>query len=235
MSSTPRAARSALVVLVGLIGIASVASAQRHPIRIGRAGSPPPQPTATTPYPGATVTIDPFLNALQGEFLQRRRNEQRHDRFFDQRHDRFFDQRRESFFDGVPAFIPSYGSAGAVYDTNGRPLYNGYAYEAPAPAPAQYNDFPAATPDLSGSPYVVIDGGTMIVDFGNGDRRAVPACAVVEAASTPDGQPRTLFYRPPAYQLILRPGQRGQVLGKPTAGARVCYTNDAYGRVVLAY
>jgi hypothetical protein len=57
----------------------------------------------------------------------------------------------------------------------------------------------------------------------------------VDAASTPDGQPRTLFYRPPAYQLILRPGQRGQVLGKPTAGARVCYTNDAYGRVVLAY
>jgi hypothetical protein len=57
----------------------------------------------------------------------------------------------------------------------------------------------------------------------------------VTSASTPDGQPRTLFYRPPAYQLILRAGQRGQVLGRPSAGARVCYKSDAYGRVVLDY
>ncbi|HET9011284.1 MAG TPA: hypothetical protein VFN38_05680 [Gemmatimonadaceae bacterium] len=57
----------------------------------------------------------------------------------------------------------------------------------------------------------------------------------MEQASTPDGQPRTLFYRPPVYGLVLRQGQRGQVLGRPTAGARVCYTSDAYGRVVLDY
>jgi hypothetical protein len=232
MSSTPRAARSALLVLVGVVGITSVAAAQRNPIRIGRAASSPPQPSATTPYPGATVTIDPrFYGAPQGQFPGRRRQ-----------HDRM-----GNFNQSVPIYYPyaTYGSAGGVYDTNGRPLYNGVDYQAPTPvpypapvqypSPTQYNDFPVATPDLTGSPYVVIEGGTMIVDFGNGDRRAVPSCAVVEAASTPDGQPRTLFYRPPAYQLVLRSGQRGQVIGKPTAGARICYANDAYGRVALAY
>jgi hypothetical protein len=225
MISTPRAARSALVVLAGLVGIASVAAAQRSQIRIGRsAPPPPPAPSASTPYPGATVIINPqqqLYGAPRDPFAMRRRQQ----------------QHQSNVYVPVPVYYPSngYGGGGGVYDTNGRPLYSGFDYQAPAPAPVQYNDFPAATPDLSGSSYVVIDGGTMIVDFGNGDRRAVPACAVVEAASTPDGQPRTLFYSPPAYQLVLRPGQRGQVLGKPTAGARICYTNDAYGRVSLAY
>ena len=136
---------------------------------------------------------------------------------------------RVNYYAPAPVYYPS--GAGTVYDTNGRPLYTGY--EA-APS-SENNDFPVATPDLTGSPYVVIEGGTMIVDFGNGDRRAVPSCAAVEQASTPDGQPRTLFYRPPAYGLVLRQGQRGQVIGRPTAGARVCYTSDAYGRVVLDY
>ena len=234
MSSISRAARSALVVLAGLVGIvgaSSVASAQRSQVRIGRAGSPPPQPSSTVPYPGATVTIDPRFAVPPGQFLGNRRQHQR---------------RNDGFSNGgffPPVVYPyAYGSAGGVYDTNGRPLYTGYETQAPTqqypaspyPASPRYNDFPVATPDLSGSPYVVIEGGTMIVDFGNGDRRAVPACAVVEAASTPDGKPRTLFYQP-GYQLVLRSGQRGQVLGRPTAGARICYTNDAYGRVVLDY
>ncbi len=234
MSSTPRAARSALVALAGLVGIVGAAfgaGAQRTNPRPGFGGSLPPQPTAGVPYPGATVIVQPFVGQQLPSQLPRDRFSRRHDRRFN---------------DGIvsaPVYYPAYGTYGSVsgvYDTNGRPLYAGYemmqaqAQQQP-PGPASYNDFPAITPDLSGSPYVVIEGGTMIVDFGNGDRRAVPSCAAVESASTPDGKPRTLFYRPPAYQLVLRPGQRGQVLGKPTAGARVCYTNDQYGRVVLAY
>ena len=219
MSSTTRAARSALVVMAGLVALAagsSSALAQRNPPVIGRAGSLPPASIPTTPYPGATVTVDRrFLGA------QLPRQGVRHQR-----------QLNQSFYPPVlsyPAY--GYGGGGGVYDTNGRPLYMG---ESPATAPT-YSDFPAATPDLSGSPYVVIDGGTMIVNFGNGDRRAVPACATVDAASTPEGQARTVFYRPPAYQLVLHPGQRGEVVGRPAAGARVCYRNDAYGRVALAF
>jgi hypothetical protein len=235
MSSTRRAARSALVVLAAMVAIvafASVAGAQRNPPRIGRAGQAPPQPTAGVPYPGATVIVQPFSGQqVGGQFPHNQ---------FSRRHDR----RGSDGFASAPVVYPGYGAYGSVsgvYDTNGRPLYAGYeimqaqAQQQQAPAPGSYNDFPAITPDLSGSPYAVIEGGTMVVDFGNGDRRAVPSCAAVESASTPDGKPRTLFYRPPAYQLILRPGQRGQVFGKPTAGARVCYTNDQYGRVVLAY
>jgi hypothetical protein len=219
MSSMSLARRSVLVVAgaLALVGASSTATAQRaHPRPA--LGPPPTPPAPTTPYPGATVTIDPRWYSYQP--LQQRAL----------RHQ----QQRPSavYYVPVPSYqyYPAGGYGGGVYDTNGRPLSSGF--DAPAPVD---NDYPAATPDLSGSPYAVIDGGTMIVDFGNGDRRAVPSCAVVEQAGTPDGQPRTLFYHPPAYGLVLRPGQRGQVLGRPTAGARVCYTNDRYGRVVLDY
>jgi hypothetical protein len=94
---------------------------------------------------------------------------------------------------------------------------------------------PAAVPDLSGSPYVALEGGVISVDFGNGDRRNVAACAQQAAESTPDGQPRTIFYSPQADGLILRAGSRGQVVGTPPAGAMICYGLDQYGRVALAY
>lgn len=217
MSMTYRAARSAVVVagMMSLVG-ASSALAQRSEKRygFGAPAAPPSQPT--TPYPGATVTIDPRWYQMQQGPAPRHRQQR-------------YPQYPTAYSLAAPVYYPSGG--GAVYDTNGRPLYVGYE-TAPS---STNNDFPVATPDLTGSPYVVIEGGTMIVDFGNGDRRAVPSCAAVEQASTPDGQPRTLFYRPPAYGLMLRQGQRGQVLGRPTAGARVCYTSDAYGRVVLDY
>lgn len=220
MSSTslPRRSALALIGALALAGAPSAVLAQRaHP---RPALGPPPTPPSppATPYPGATVTIDPRWYVYPTVPQQGRRHQQ---------------QRSATYYVPVPyPYYPAagYGGGGGVYDTNGRPLDSGFE----APAPVQY-DFPAATPDLSGSPYTVIDGGTMIVDFGNGDRRAVPSCAAMEQASTPDGQPRTLFYRPPAYGLVLRPGQRGQVLGRPAAGARVCYTNDRYGRVALEY
>jgi hypothetical protein len=216
MSSISLAGRSVLVVagMLALASVPSAASAQRANPRPAL-GPPPTPPAPTTPYPGATVTIDPRWYGYQPVPRPVRRHQQ-----------------QSAYYVPVPSYpyYPASGYGGGVYDTNGRPLFSGFD----APAPVQ-SDYPAATPDLSGSPYAVIDGGTMIVDFGNGDRRAVASCAVVEQASTPDGQPRTLFYRPPAYGLVLRPGQRGQVLGRPTAGARVCYTNDRYGRVVLDY
>jgi hypothetical protein len=219
MSRLSLARRAALVVagVVGLWGMPSTASAQRTTPRPALGPRPTPPTPPAVPYPGATVTIDPRWYGQQRFSRQSRR----------------YPQQPGSGYYVAPVYYPTVGYGGGVYDTNGRPLSS---YDAPAMAPtAPQNDFPTATPDLSGSPYVVIDGGTMVVDFGNGDRRAVPSCAAVEQASTPDGQPRTLFYRPPAYALVLRPGQRGQVLGRPAAGARVCYTADAYGRIVLAY
>lgn len=219
MSRLSSARRAALVVAtLGFGGLASTAAAQRTTPRPALGPRPVP-PAPTTPYPGATVTIDPRLYAPQ--FGHRGRG-----------------HHSMVGYGQVPVYYPSvgYGMGGGVYDTNGRPLWSGYEAQAAAPMPSSGGEYGGgSTPDLSGSPYTVIDGGTMVVDFGNGDRRAVPSCAAVEKAGTPDGQPRTVFYRPPAYALVLRAGQHGQVLGRPTAGARVCYTMDAYGRVVLAY
>ena len=130
---------------------------------------------------------------------------------------------------GYPTYQPG-GQGGGVYDTNGRPLSSGFD----TPVVRQYEG-PLGTPDLSGAPYVAVEGGAMLVDFGNGDRRTFASCAAVAAAATPDGQSRTVFYRPPVDGLVLRPGQRGHVIGAPPAGARSCYQLDRYGRTVLSY
>ena len=123
-----------------------------------------------------------------------------------------------------------YGCIASVCDVNGHPVMRGF--DEPEP----YHPMsPAMVPDLSGSPYVVLEGGGMFVDFGNGDRCNVAACAQQASASTPDGQPRTIFYSPPADGLILRAGSRGRVIGSPQAGAAMCYGLDQYGRVALAY
>jgi hypothetical protein len=119
-----------------------------------------------------------------------------------------------------------------VCDANGGPVLKDF--DTPVLAPDQ-GQAPPVVPDLNGSPYVVLEGGAMLVDFRNGDRRAVPSCAKQASEQTPDGKPRTIFYTPPADGLILRAGERGEVLGAPPAGARSCYTLDVYGRVVLAY
>jgi hypothetical protein len=229
MSRLSIARRAALVVVAaaGVCGLSSTAAAQRTTPRPALGPTPAPPVPPAIPYPGATVTVDQRAFEQQRLFLQ-----QRFARSGRRQHN------QAGGFVQTPIYYPTagYGGASAVTDVNGRPLWNGYDGQSQQAAPvAPQSDFPMATPDLSGSPYVVIDGGTMVVDFGNGDRRAVPACGAVEKASTPDGQPRTIFYRPPTYSLVLRPGQRGQVLGRPTAGARVCYTMDGYGRTVLAY
>lgn len=223
MSSTGCAVRSALVVIAGALGISggsSTADAQRAHPRYGVAAQPAPEPRITTPYPGATVTIDP-------SWYDRRRIAAPGHRY----------QRSAPavvyYYVPVPsgyAYASQAGYGGNVYDTNGRPLYSGFD----APAPSQYAP-PIGTPDLSGSPYVAVDGGAMVVDFGNGDRRAIPSCALMASAATPDGQARTVFYQPSAYGVVLRAGQSGRVIGTPSAGARVCYMVDQYGRMVLDY
>ena len=60
MSMTHRAARSALVV-AGMMSLVSASSAlaQRSEKRYGFGAPPAPPSQPTTPYPGATVTIDP--------------------------------------------------------------------------------------------------------------------------------------------------------------------------------
>lgn len=219
MSRLSIARRAALVVAaaLGVGGIASTAAAQRTTPRPALGPRPVP-PAPTSPYPGATVIVDPRVFLGQEPRFRRRGHH------------------NLGAFAQSPVYYPTggYGGGGGVYDTNGRPLWSGN--DAPPAAPmAPPNEYAGTTPDLRGSPYSVIEGGTMVVDFGNGDRRAVPSCASVEKASTPDGQPRTVFYRPPAYALVLRAGQRGQVLGRPAAGAKVCYTTDSFGREVLAY
>jgi hypothetical protein len=225
MSRTACWTRIAVALVVGVTSIASapIAHAQRaHPVIAHAADAPPPQPTMPfTPYPGATVTIDPRSYGAPPRGAQRSPYQGRYD--------------RGGYYAASPVYYypapyyPSGGYGGGVYDTSGRPL-SAY-YDAPPPQP----DAPVGVPDLTGSPYTVVNGGTMMVDFGNGDRRAVPACAKLAAEGTPDGRPRTIFYTPQAGGLVLRPGAQGRVHGAPSAGARVCYEADAYGRVVLSY
>jgi hypothetical protein len=235
-SSIARHAALVIATVAGVCGLSSTAAGQRRAPR-----SPPPAPSQArprfafgptptrptppaTPYPGATVTDRRFYGQRFPGSVRGRRN----------------GAGRGGGFP-IDGYGYAYGYDGVAgydvydpYDMYGRPLRSGYDPAAPQAAPQ--SDFPmGTTPDLSGSPYVVIDGGTMVVNFGNGDRRAVPSCGSVEKASTPEGQPRTIFYRPPAYSLVLRAGQRGQVLGRPAAGARVCYTLDSLGRIALAY
>jgi hypothetical protein len=248
MFTTHRAVRAALVVGAGaltIIGVSSTAAAQR---RMGMAAQPLPRPTRSARI--ATAVIDPFFHGRRrnfgqffpgqrsfGEFvLQRGFGEFRRRRHFGE-----FGRSPFAYFPGGCGYGYGYGYGdgygdgyGGVYDTNGRPLSSYYDVMAQSPWPSPMGA-PVGTPDLSGSPYVVVEGGMMVVDFGNADRRAIPSCAQRALDGTPDGRPRTIFHRPPEDAVVLRPGQSGRVLGTPTAGARVCYTVDAYGRMVLDY
>jgi hypothetical protein len=221
MSRMGIARAAALVVAAGMcLGATSMAHAQRSTPRPGRAADGPPPPPPATPYPGATIIVDPRGYGSQRAHF---------DRFPGRRHDR--QVYGDSFFPALG--YGYYSTGGGVYDSNGRPLSAGYDAAVSAPASADYPMH--GTPDLSGSPYVVTDGGIMIVDFGNNDRRAAPSCAAQSAESTPDGRPRTVFYRPQVAGLVLRPGQRGRVIGLPPTGARLCYSVDQYGRMQLVF
>lgn len=200
------------------------ADAQRsHPVSV-QAGEPAPSSAQRggTPYPGASVYVEPGWMGPQPPVVlpgPMRRHP---------------GVPQAVYYYPVPVGYPVYQpvgyGGGGVYDTNGRPLSGGF--DSPV---VQQHEGPLGTPDLSGAPYVAVEGGAMFVDFGNGDRRTFASCAAAAATSTPDGQSRTVFYRPASGALVLRPGQRGRVLGTPPAGAWSCYQLDQYGRTTLAY
>lgn len=232
MLRTVHAARVALVAAAGALGVVgapSNAAAQRP--RIAVAHPAPPSPPNITPYGSASAAIDPGDYGRQGgrgavhsPGRQGGRSALRPGVIY------------HHPVPGVYAVYPAYpyhpsgGYGGQVYDATGRPLYGADDWRG-----ASGYERHMGGPDLSGSPYAVVEGGAMIVDFGNGDRRTIPSCSALDAARTPDGRARTTFYRPPADAFILRAGARGRVLGTPPAGARVCYTVDRYGREALAY
>jgi hypothetical protein len=239
MSGTGRAIRAAVIILAGALGITGASSAAGAQIRRQPAAQAA-QPTPPRPQPqhrvapvvvgsgayGARPRIAYGASPvpqLQGPYRQYRR--------------------QQRFLPPVVYYpVPSYGygygggyenvySCGSsVCDVNGNPVMRGFD------DPYQNQTMsPAAVPDLSGSPYVGLQGGVISVDFGNGDVRNVPSCAQQSSASTPDGQPRTIFYTPQQDGLILRAGSRGRVIGSPPAGASMCYGLDQYGRVALVY
>jgi hypothetical protein len=219
MSTTARAVHAAVVVVAGLIGVvgsSSAAAAQRG--RPATAAQPTPHDSrrdARSQRSSMTMNVD----------SRQRGGEQRG-------HDRFRNNQRLS--PTVVYYVPvpvGYGGGGGVYDTDGRPLYEAYERQVTR----EYGQPVVGTPDLSGSSYVVAEGGVMIVDVGDGQRRSVASCAALSADATPDGHPRTVFYQPPADGIILREGSTGRVRGTPPATANACYGVDAYGRTELRY
>lgn len=227
MRTTDRVAFMAAIAALGIAGASGSAEAQRrHPV-VAQAASPrvPPPPTST--YGGVPVMIDPRRYPRQQGNPQSR-----------YQHSSRGSRQPVVYYVPVPVQVGygygyGYGgqsSFGGVTDVNGRPLY--VAEENMGLGSVAYG---LGTPSLTGAPFVVGEGGTMVVDFGNGDRRTVPSCAALVAAQDPDGRPRTIFYQPPADGLVLRAGQTGRVVGAPPAGAATCYAADVYGRVVLDY
>jgi hypothetical protein len=126
----------------------------------------------------------------------------------------------------VGGYGSSVGSLSGAYDTNGRPLSAGFD------AGPTYDAVPSYTPDLSGLPFVAIEGGAMMVDLPNGERRTFPSCAGNSASVDPSGRPRTVFYSGAGDGVMLRQGQRGRVQGSAVPGA--CYSVDALGRLTLS-
>ena len=257
MIRTLRAARTALVGAVGaaaLFGAASSAAAQRPLPRVGVAVQPrPPRPVGRAgEYPGpadGNAQNDPRVSRDARVWTGQRESYDPRSRYGPSVD--YGSQRRGGNTGGsrviyVPVPVQggygySYGSAypqgayyypqpsyGGVYDVNGRPLSSTLEPESPATAYA-------STPDLSGSPYSVTDEGMMVVDFPDAARRAFPSCAAQQDSRDPNGRPRTVFYQPTDYWMVLRPGQRGRVQGSPPAGAKACYAIDSVGRVVLRY
>lgn len=221
MPGTAHHMRHALVVAASAIALAagtSTADAQRVTPRYGRAVEPESHKPAN-PYPGGGTVVD------QGWRARRPVASRTH-----QPGVAPGSQVPVVIYVPVPVDQGYYQGGGyvGVTDAMGRPLSLGYEQ---AQAQAQADAIPAFTPDLSGSPYVIMDGGAMLVDFARGQRRSFPSCA----AQDPDGRPRTVFYQNGGRGVVLRTGQRGLVQGEPAAGAKACYEVDSYGRMALRY
>lgn len=219
MGFSPRTAQSVALVIAALLAVATPATA------VAQAGRPataqpahPERGHPNRPYPGVRVRVDGGEREMLSRYPHYR-------------------QLPLVVYVPVPMDHYYYGASrghGNVYDTNGRPLADQHE-RAEAYAANATPSFQAYTPDLSGSPFVVGEGGVMVIDFGEGRRLTVPSCAATSAAGTPDNQPRTVFYRPSSDGIVFRAGHTGRVRGTPPAGARACYASDEYGRTELRY
>jgi hypothetical protein len=247
--------RAALVVasamtLLGAAGAAAqrplprlggVAVQPRAPRPVGRAADAPPHQVPDPRFPPSASDPRSPISVSDPRFPQSA-NDPRFNRpsgSFDGRRQRRPPQSGGSTVIIVPtpgSYGYDYGQGGyypsrpygGVYDVNGRPLSTSLEPVAPM-------DGYAYTPDLSGSPYTVTNEGMMVVDFADRARRAFPSCAGQSSIRDPDGRPRTIFYQPTDYWMVLRPGQRGRVQGAPATDAAACYAIDAVGNVVLRY
>jgi len=126
----------------------------------------------------------------------------------------------------------AYYPGAAVVDVGGGVAQSSYGVTSVGPT-AYDGGVPAYTPDFSGTPYVAVDGGDMLVDLLNGERRRVPACAAAAAATDPSGRPRTVFYPQGVDGVVLHEGSRGRVQGAERATATSCYTTDSFGRMTI--
>jgi hypothetical protein len=226
-----------VVGALAMLGVGSPAGAQRRVPRMGVAAQPrpEPQPGQTGRYPGANAPSDP-----------RRRPGQ----WLDNRHQSPYRHGTTVIYVPVPGeygygysqgvYYPQRSYGGAVYDANGRPLSSAYDQTSTYNQTSTYDQTSPVggfsyTPDLGGSSYTVTDEGMMVVDFASGERRAFPSCAWQTDLRDPQGRPRTVFYQPSDYWMVLRPGQRGRVQGTPPASVSACYAVDSVGRMVLRY
>ncbi|MEO8561413.1 MAG: hypothetical protein ABI601_05010 [bacterium] len=225
--------------------VGGVAIQPRAPRPVGRAADAPPRQVPDPRFPpSATDPRSPL--ALNDPRFPRSGNDPRFNRpagTWDARRQRRPPQSGGSTVIIVPVpgdyYGYGYGSGYAqrgyytrgyegVYDVSGRPLSTSLE-------PEYTTEAPGYTPDLGGSPYRVTNEGLMVVDFASRERRAFPSCAGQTAVRDPDGRPRTIFYQPTDYWMVLRPGQRGRVHGAPPSGAAACYAIDSVGNVVLRY
>ena len=211
---------------LGVVGATSTAGAQvrRQPAAAAAQPAPPPtRPSILTrpPYNPNAPRIGYGYGAAPPQAIVRHHLRQ----------SPFFPQTVIVY--PVPVGVGYYpsGCGASVCDVNGAPVLQSFDEQERY----RQQQSPATVPDLSGSPYVALDGGAILVDFGDGYRRTIPSCAAQQAAMTPDGQPRTIFYSTPTDGLVLRRGERGNVVGTPVAGVPMCYGLDQYGRVALSY
>ena len=215
MSTIDRVVRAAAVALLVVV---PSAGAQRHPPRVAvGVPSKPLLPSLDAgPYTG--VGIPRVAPPTAADHRQR------------EHHTTPYDRRGRSVI-----LVPS-----AVVDANGNVVESGYGMGTGMstgvsyPGPVSYDGgISGYTPDFSGTPYVAVEGGDMLVDLANGERRRIPSCAAESAAKDPTGRPRTVFYPQGIDGVVLHEGSRGRVQGVEHATTSSCYTTDSFGRMSI--
>lgn len=112
-------------------------------------------------------------------------------------------------------------------------------YAAPPPPPPQQAPVQVAQPvyyyyspngyDVYGAPYLVLNDGSVLVNFGYGYERVLRQCAPVRSTAQTEPWARDALGRIPEPPGIaaLRAGTRGQMAGHaPARNAQACYRTD---------